>query len=163
MFDEGYSQSDVLEIIRGVNYEDLADRWGDHGFLSGFWGDVWSIGSGSTKKQIIVYYNSDGYPEYVLIDDVEADTDKNTEQTENTESPDNADYDDVPIYEMDWYLDDIMSLISSEDEDYNSETVMQMLTERDFYCEALREQWGYPDEMLAGYWEIWNMGGGKRV
>lgn len=165
VFDEGYSQSDVLEMIRGVNYEDLADRWGEHGFLSGFWGDVWSIYDGNNKKQIIVYYNSDGYPEYVKIDDVEANTDKNTEQTGNLETDENGYYidSDKPIYEEDLYLDDVMSLISSEDEDYNSEAVLQMLTERDFHYDELREHWGTPDEMLSGYWDIWNINSSKKM
>ncbi|MDE7289591.1 MAG: hypothetical protein K2N71_08860 [Oscillospiraceae bacterium] len=165
VFNKGYGEAEVLEMVKGVYYEDMAAEWGARsGVLSGFWGDIWSITDGENRKRIIVYYNSDGYAEHVKIDNVEADTDKNEELTGTFETGGNADYDDVPIYEEDWYLDDVMSLISSEDEDYESEVVLYMLTERDFHCEELHEHWGTPDEMLSGLWgDIWDIGNNKQI
>ena len=103
VFDEGYSEADVLETIRGVSYEDLDKLWGDHGGLSGFWGDVWSISDGEDKKQIIVYYDNNGYPIHVKIFDVEDSTETITEQPENLETDENGYYvgDDIPDMPLD--------------------------------------------------------------
>lgn len=166
VFNRGYGAEDVLEIINGVYYEDLAERWGDHGELSGLWGDIWSISDGERKKQIIVYYNSGGFAEHIIIDDVEEkETDKSAE-TNNMQTDENGYYvdDDVPIYEEEWYLDDVLSLIVSEGEDYNSEIVLKMLTERDFHCEELRRHWGTPNGTLFGAWgDIWELENGKKI
>ena len=165
VFNKGYGAEEVLEIVNGVYYEDMAAEWGEpSGGLSGFWGDIWSITDGENKKIIIVYYNSDGFVEHVKIDDIETDNNNTAEQNENPETGENADYDDVPIYEEDWYLDDVMSLISSEDEDYKSKDVLYMLTERDFHCDELHGHWGEPDEKLSDLWgDIWNIGNNKQM
>lgn len=71
----------MLETIRSINYEDLDKPWGKHGGLSGFWGDIWSIYDGEYKKQMIVYYDNNGYPIHVKIFDVEENTGSITEQS----------------------------------------------------------------------------------
>lgn len=167
VFNKGYGAEEVLEMVNGVYYEDIAAEWGEpNGGLSGFWGDIWLINNDGKKKQIIVYYNSDGYAEHVIIDDIETDNKNTVEQNENLETDENGNYidSDKPIYEEDWYLDDVMSLISSEDEDYESEVVLYMLTERDFYREELHEHWGEPDGTLSGFWgDFWNIGNNKQI
>lgn len=166
VFDEGYSEADVLEMIRGTNYEDLDRFWGEHGELSGFWGDVWSIYDGEDRKQMIVYYDNNGYPIHVKIFDIEDNTEAITEQPENLETDEDGYYidDDPPIWEEEWYLDDVLSLIGSKDEDYNSEAVLRMLTERDFHYEELHEHWGTPDAVLSGFWgDIWHLENNKKV
>lgn len=71
---EEYGAAKVLEMLDGVYYENLAEKWGEpDGKLSGVRGDIWNIGN---DRQIIVYYNSDGYVKNVRIDDVKADTDE---------------------------------------------------------------------------------------
>ncbi len=55
VFDNGYGETEVLEIVNGVYYEDIAAEWGEpNGGLSGFWGDIWVITDGENRKMIIV-------------------------------------------------------------------------------------------------------------
>ncbi len=75
VFKHGYSAAKVLEMLNGVYYENLADKWGKPD-ASRHPGDVWNIGN---NKQIIGYYDGYGYVKNVKIVDIEADTDKDTE------------------------------------------------------------------------------------
>lgn len=68
IFNEGYGSAEVLEMLQDVYYENLAAQWGaPDTMLSGFWGDGWIIDNGGKSKQIIVYYNEDGYALHVKI------------------------------------------------------------------------------------------------
>ena len=72
IFNEGYGAADVFEIVNGVHYENLAEKWGaPDGERSGPRGDFWNIG---TNKQIIVYYDGDGCVRNVRINKIETDT-----------------------------------------------------------------------------------------
>lgn len=86
VFNKEYNAAKVLEMLNGVYYENLADKWGKPD-ASRHPGDAWNIGN---NKQIIVYYDSYGYVKNVKIVDIEADTDKDTEQTENLETDENG-------------------------------------------------------------------------
>ena len=75
VFNEGYSAPDVFEMVNGVYYENLAEKWGEpDGKLSDIRGDFWIIGN---NKQIIVYYDSEGCVRNVRIDNIKTDTDGN--------------------------------------------------------------------------------------
>lgn len=75
VFNKGYGAVEIFEMVNGVYYENLAEKWGEpDGKLSGFWGDIWYVGN---NKQIIVYYDSDGCVENVRIDNIKTDTDGN--------------------------------------------------------------------------------------
>lgn len=77
VFNNGYNAAKVLEMLDGVYYENLAEKWGaPDGKLSDTWGDIWDIGN---DKQIIVYYSSDGYVKNVRIDNIDIDSEKNQE------------------------------------------------------------------------------------
>lgn len=80
VFNKGYGEEEVLEIVNGVYYEDLEERWGEHGGLSGFWGDTWEIENDGNKKQIIVYYDSNGNVENVVIKETEKGTGENNRE-----------------------------------------------------------------------------------
>lgn len=77
VFNKGYGEEEVLEIVNGVYYEDLAERWGEHGGLSGFWGDIWYIGN---NNRMIVYYDNNGNVINVIIDEIKKDTGENNQE-----------------------------------------------------------------------------------
>ena len=63
-----YSSDEVLRMLSGIKYKELYEYWGaPDGKLSGFWGDIWYVGN---NKQIIVYYNSIGFVENVIIGNI---------------------------------------------------------------------------------------------
>lgn len=156
IFNKGYGEEEVLEIVNGVYYEDLEERWGEHGGLSGFWGDIWVIENGGNKKQIIVYYNRDGNAEHVLIDDVEA-YESTAERNENLQTDENGNFvaDDPPLYEDDNYFDIV-------NDGYTSLGVLSDI--EGVNNERLHELWGEPDGILFGFWgDIWDIGDNRQM
>lgn len=153
VFNKGYGEEEVLEIVNGVYYEDLAERWGEHGGLSGFWGDIWVIENGESKKQIIVYYNRNGFAEHVIIDDIKSNTEK---QDENLQTDENGNFvaDDPPLYEEDYF--DIVN---------DGYTALGVLADiKGVNNERLHELWGEPDGILSGFWgDIWYIGNNNRM
>ena len=75
VFNNVYSAAKVLEMLDGVYYENLADKWGKPD-ASRHPGDVWNIGN---NKQIIVYYDGYGYVKNVKIVDIETDENNDKE------------------------------------------------------------------------------------
>ncbi len=64
---KGYTQEEIEEKLKGECRDNLLVSWGEpDGMLSGMWGDIWFLDDAEGKK-IIVYYDSDGYVENVLI------------------------------------------------------------------------------------------------
>ena len=153
VFNKGYGEEEVLEIVNGVYYEDLAERWGEHGGLSGFWGDIWVIENGESKKQIIVYYNSDGFAEHVIIDDIKSNTEKSPDKQD--ENGDCADYDAPLLYESEDYFDIV-------NDGYTALGVLADI--KGVNNEKLHELWGTPNGMLSGFWgDIWYIGNNNRM
>lgn len=148
VFNEGYGETEVLEMVDGVYYKDIAAEWGEpNGGLSGFWGDIWLINDSGMKKQIIVYYNSDGFAEHVIIDDIEEKITNNVNYTD----------DDPPVYYMD---DNFFELLSNGE--FSSDEVLRMLGGIKY--EELYELWGEPDGALSGFWgDIWDIGNNKQI
>lgn len=148
VFNEGYGETEVLEMVDGVYYKDIAVKWGEpSGGLSGFWGDSWLINDGGRKKQIIVYYNSDGFAEHVIIDDIEEKITNNLNYTD----------DDPPLYYMD---DNFFELLGNGE--FSSDEVLRMLSGIKY--KELYEYWGEPDGMLSGFWgDIWYIGNNKQI
>lgn len=65
--EKGYTEEDILKELSGQSNASLAKAWGaPDGMLSGFWGDIWDL-SEYTGRYIIVYYDSDGAVENVII------------------------------------------------------------------------------------------------
>lgn len=65
--EKGYTEEDILKELSGQSNASLAEAWGaPDGMLSGFWGDIWNL-SEYTGRHIIVYYDSDGVVDYVII------------------------------------------------------------------------------------------------
>ena len=65
--EKGYTEEDILKELSGQSNERLTGAWGKpDGMLSGFWGDIWDL-SGDSGRYIIVYYNSDGAVENIII------------------------------------------------------------------------------------------------
>lgn len=156
VFNKGYGEEEVLEIVNGVYYEDLEERWGEHGGLSGFWGDIWVIENDGNKKQIIVYYNRDGNAEYVLIDDVEP-YESTAKRNENLQTDENGNFvaDDPPLYEDDNYFDIV-------NDGYTSLGVLSDI--EGVNNERLHELWGEPDGILFGFWgDIWDIGDNRQM
>lgn len=158
VFNEGYGEEEVLEIVNGVYYEDLEERWGEHGGLSGFWGDTWVIENGGNKKQIIVYYNRDGNAEHVRIGDIEPDTEKSPDkQDENLQTDENGNFvdEDTPLYEEEDYFDIVNDC-------YTASGVLADI--KGVNNERLHELWGTPDCVLSGFWgDIWYIGNNNRM
>lgn len=154
VFNKGYGEAEVLEIVNGVYYKDIAAEWGEpNGGLSGFWGDIWLINNDGKKKQIIVYYNSDGYAEHVIIDDIKTDNKNTVEQNKNLETDENGYYidDDPLIYDFYVINDGLTSYGALE-------------WFGGIYYEELYEHWGEPDGRLSGFWgDIWNIGNNKQM
>lgn len=65
--EKGCTEEDILKELSGQSNVSLAEAWGaPDGMLSGFWGDIWDL-SEYTGRHIIVYYNSDGAVDNVII------------------------------------------------------------------------------------------------
>lgn len=157
VFNKGYGEEEVLEIVNGVYYEDLEERWGEHGMLSGFWGDIWGIENDGSIKQITVYYNRDGYAEHVVINDVEPRNENTAELNENLQTDENGNYiaDDPPLYEDDNYFDIV-------NDGYTALGVLEDI--KGVNNERLHELWGEPDGMLSGFWgDIWDIGDNRKM
>ena len=149
VFNKGYGAEEVLEMVKGVYYEDIAAEWGARsGVLSGFWGDIWSINDGENRKRIIVYYNSSGFAEHVIIDDIEEKITNNVNYTD----------DDPPLYYMD---DNFFELLNNGE--YSSDEVLRMLSSIKY--SELHEFWGEPDggEVTCAWGDVWNIGNNKQI
>lgn len=154
VFNKGYGEKEVLEIVNGVYYEDLEEHWGEHGGLSGFWGDIWVIENGGSKKQIIVYYNRDGFAEHVIIDDIKSDTEKQDESLQTDEN-ENLVADDPPLYESKDYFDIV-------NDGYTASGVLGDI--KGVNNKRLHELWGEPDGILFGFCgDIWDIGNNKQM
>lgn len=154
VFNKGYGEEEVLEMVDGVYYEDLAERWGEHGGLSEFWGDIWVIENGESKKQIIVYYNSDGFAKHVIIDDIKSDTEKQDENLQTDEN-ENLVADDPPLYESEDYFDIV-------NDGYTASGVLGDI--KGVNNKRLHELWGEPDGILFGFCgDIWDIGNNKQM
>lgn len=154
VFNKGYGEEEVLEMVDGVYYEDLEEHWGEHGGLSGFWGDIWVIENGESKKQIIVYYNSDGFAKHVIIDDIKSNTEK---QDENLQTDENGNFvaDDPPLYESEDYFDIV-------NDGYTASGVLGDI--KGVNNKRLHELWGEPDGILFGFCgDIWDIGNNKQM
>lgn len=160
VFNKGYGEKEVLEMVNGVYYEDLEERWGEEYFgLSGMFGDTWSIyDSDGSRKQITVYYNSDGFAVHVVINDVEPHNENTAEQNESFQTDENgdcADYDDPPLYEEKDYFDIV-------NDGYTALGVLADI--KGVNNERLHELWGTPDGVLSGFWgDIWYIGNNNRM
>ena len=149
VFSKEYGAEEVLEIVNGVYYKDIAAKWGEpNGGLSGFWGDIWVIDDNGIKKQIIVYYNSSGFAEHVIIDDIEEKITNNVNYTD----------DDPPLYYMD---DNFFELLNNGE--YSSDEVLRMLSGIKY--SELHELWGEPDggEVTCVWGDVWNIGNNKQI
>lgn len=72
-----YTQEQLEEKLLGLSNEELHHLWGEpDGMLSGFWGDIWSL-SDESKRQIIIYYDADGFVEHILVDERHSDSSSN--------------------------------------------------------------------------------------
>lgn len=67
--EKGYTEERILEELSGQNNASLAEAWGaPDAILSGLWGDIWYL-SEESGKEIIVYYDKDGFVEHIKIAD----------------------------------------------------------------------------------------------
>lgn len=65
--EKGYDGDNFLEKLAGQSREDMISLWGEpDGQLSGFWGDIWNL-EDNNSHYIVLYYNSEGYVEDVVV------------------------------------------------------------------------------------------------
>lgn len=64
--EKGFTGEDFKEKLSGQFHADVVRSWGEpDGHLSGFWGDIWTLGDGDSRY-IILYYDEEGYVEDVV-------------------------------------------------------------------------------------------------
>lgn len=80
--EKGYGAEDLKEFLLGQYHEDVTALWGEpDGTLFGFWGEIWHLDEDG-DSYIIVYYNTKGYVENIILETPDSIEEKNTEGSE---------------------------------------------------------------------------------
>lgn len=79
--EKGYGAEDLKEVLLGQYHEDFTALWGEpDGVLFGFWGEIWHLDEDG-NSYIIVYYNTKGYVENIILETPDSTEEETTEDS----------------------------------------------------------------------------------